>query len=411
MFGTGGFGTGTTTGGFGTPSAGRGTGGFGTGTTGGFGTGTTGAFGTPTAGRGTTGGFGTATGAFGTPTAGRGTTGGFGTGTTGGFGTTGAFGTPAAGRGTGGFGTGATGGFGAGTTIGGFGTGATGGFGTPSGRGTGGFGTGTTGGFGRGSVGTTGFGAASVGVGGSMNVPQYGLNPNDAVHRIGRHLLNSFKHIFYNRFDPNNPRGKPADMPDDQWEFAMKRNPDPNNLIPYLASGFKELKSRYLKQQDMKSKQEALLEEIKMFIADMEQRRIKDTIAKNESFQVNQMAISHKLLAIMIKVEVLHSRGSSDTKEFYDWYGELKQLDKELRNLWIKFRSQLPQIILFIKLQEEKPPDQYKVKGDLEDLQKYIEDMNVGLTFLTKQLKEDLECLECIRKKLDEPIKRWMELK
>jgi len=250
-------------------------------------------------------------------------------------------------------------------------------------------------------------------MGGSTQAPTAGLGgyaqvqlrtPEEALGTIcGAYDPNSrlcrFRHMFYNVVNPTDVDrfAKPENTNDVLWIQAMKDNPDPSRLVPVQATGFGDLKSRIAAQEEMTGQQQQALDEIGKYISKLQQQHELTTTVKIEEFRRKHMELAHRVLQLMVKIEVLQARGYSILTDEETYRAKLENLQQEL-NKPTQFKSQVRELTSLVRMQEDTAVETYEPLDEqsMRGIYKFLSSQQEALARLSQVLKEDAHDLEII---------------
>ncbi|KAK7042629.1 adrenoleukodystrophy protein, partial [Favolaschia claudopus] len=141
-----------------------------------------------------------------------------------------------------------------------------------------------------------------------------------------------FQYIFYNRVDPNqvNLYGRPPNATNDAlWAKAVRENPDPTCLVPTIATGFDDLRSRVDAQSSQASAHQERLKDLKTRISTLSSTQQQNS-ARLARLAATQTQLTHRLLALAAHLHLLVPavRGSGirvEEEELRGWLEEVRE--------------------------------------------------------------------------------------
>jgi len=203
-----------------------------------------------------------------------------------------------------------------------------------------------------------------------------------------------WRFVFYNKVDPKQigQYTRPAKMSEDLWRQAIELNPDPTCMVPVLAEDFTGLHDRMKHQNEQKKKHEKSLQEIKEYAEKMEQNHIVSTMVKIEKFKMEQMELTSRIVHLMIRLEVLRTRGQSLTREEELFRTKLENIQKEL-NQPNQYKSTVNELSSKVQMSQESGRIAYPTLDDedIKKLQEILIPQGRGLRALVEVLKKDTE--------------------
>ncbi|PWN24083.1 hypothetical protein BCV69DRAFT_19733 [Microstroma glucosiphilum] len=136
--------------------------------------------------------------------------------------------------------------------------------------------------------------------------------------------------------NPNFGRRQDAVGPvhDALWERASRENPDRTRLVPVLAIGFPDLKTRLTAQEGEATRQSSHLKTINERISALEQKHSLSDSVRTSAAMKRQAALHHRIVSIARKSHVLipSLRGTSVTKEEEALRSKLEACEAELES-------------------------------------------------------------------------------
>ncbi|KZT59956.1 hypothetical protein CALCODRAFT_481044 [Calocera cornea HHB12733] len=117
-----------------------------------------------------------------------------------------------------------------------------------------------------------------------------------------------FRHVFYNvrtAQEMGVEPAKPYNVTDEEWQEAMRMNPDPQNLYPVVVSGYHALRQRLSEQAQLANAQTVKL---KQLIEKIEERKKLYSLQSSVRIQQSQLIetyLHHRILAISARLHLL----------------------------------------------------------------------------------------------------------
>lgn len=201
-----------------------------------------------------------------------------------------------------------------------------------------------------------------------------------------------WRFAFYNKVDDVSKYRKPDKMSNEMWLQALERNPDPTCYVPVLAEDFTGLHQRMKLQEDVKKEQQKNLQQYKEYAENLQQHHAVSTMVKIENFKRRQTELTSRVVHLMVRLELLRSRGQSLTREEEQFRMQLENIQREL-NQPNQYKACLNEIISSVRMQEDYPPQAYPSIQD-EDLKRFQEILipqGEGLQAILDILKKDTE--------------------
>ncbi|KAJ5079834.1 nucleoporin p54 [Anaeramoeba ignava] len=221
-----------------------------------------------------------------------------------------------------------------------------------------------------------------------------------------------FKYILYNVRDQSKEveYQKPDNMDETLWNYSLQNNPDPERLVPIQISGFQDLKTRTEQQKSSIDLQKKELENLSELINELKTNNEFNLKQKYQLCQERQVKLSHKLLRVLSKLEVLKRGETPFSEEEENFRNKLQLIEKEL-NKPDKFRGKLNQLIPRAKMIEENLANQPTAELLFKDLDLDTESKETifdilsqqqkGLEFSIKILRKDLRDIQIMSQVLN----------
>jgi nuclear pore complex protein Nup54 len=192
----------------------------------------------------------------------------------------------------------------------------------------------------------------------------------------------------------NNP---PKGIDERLWAQAKLENPDPNRFIPVPLVGFAALNERF-KLQEKETQQHKM--RLKLITDDVSalERHVTETKSKLDECKRKHIALSNRVLKIMISQEVIRKRGYPIQAEEDQLRAKLENIQSEL-NAPTKFQGCLNE--LMSQLRQMQSQHQFGVSVSLEsstmnDLKTFLKQEQDGISHLIDILKNDLAQLDSL---------------
>jgi len=193
----------------------------------------------------------------------------------------------------------------------------------------------------------------------------------------------------------NNP---PKGIDERLWAQAKLENPDPNRFIPVPLVGFAALNERF-KLQEKETQQHKM--RLKLITDDVSalERHVTETKSKLDECKRKHIALSNRVLKIMISQEVIRKRGYPIQAEEDQLRAKLETIQSEL-NAPTKFQGCLNE--LMSQLRQMQSQHQFGVSVSLEsstmdDLKNFLKQEQDGISHLIDILKHDLAQFDSFR--------------
>lgn len=173
------------------------------------------------------------------------------------------------------------------------------------------------------------------------------LNPENPASAL--------KYVFYNRVDPAQVRyyRRPDKFDPGLWIQAQQLNPDPEHMVPHMASGYADLKARMDAQDAETSAQANALADAETFLrAKMEEHSLK-TALKLDQLKRDSLLLSHRLLTVSAHIEILRARGLAIQPDEDAWRQQLHNILMELSKP-NEYRGRLNELASRIRMQQQQ---------------------------------------------------------
>ncbi|BEJ15591.1 hypothetical protein CspHIS471_0501960 [Cutaneotrichosporon sp. HIS471] len=141
-----------------------------------------------------------------------------------------------------------------------------------------------------------------------------------------------FKYFFYNVVDPGTSQayGRPISATDDsKWLRAMRDNPDPQNMVPVLATGWKDVKKRVEMQEQAASVHQQRIKELNQALANLSRQTSLSSSVRLQALQAQLAQLTQRLLALAAKSP---SFAPVQSSAFRPEEGEMKHTLEEVKD-------------------------------------------------------------------------------
>ncbi|ORX33944.1 nucleoporin complex subunit 54-domain-containing protein [Kockovaella imperatae] len=111
-----------------------------------------------------------------------------------------------------------------------------------------------------------------------------------------------FKYFFYNKVDPGTTGqyGRPPGANDDaKWAKAMRDNPDPQSMVPVLATGWADVKKRVDMQEKIASVHQEKIKEISIALSQLSRQTSLSTSIRLAALQTQLTTLMHRLIHLV----------------------------------------------------------------------------------------------------------------
>ncbi|EFC37759.1 predicted protein [Naegleria gruberi] len=220
-----------------------------------------------------------------------------------------------------------------------------------------------------------------------------------------------FIHFFYNVVDDGKQqatlealtRKYARSINPELWRQAMEKNPDPSRLVPIPATSFKDVKDRVEKQQKRIELMNDFLKVLDSKISECKTKHEADTMSRIGGIKQRHTDLSHRILKIQSKLEVLTQSGIGIRNEDISLRNKLNTLQRELHKP-NQFRGRLielsPQVNYYLQqsnllLNNNTLDDETK-----ENVKNFLEQQTNGLNELLSILKKDIKDINYIKQQV-----------
>ncbi|KAJ3080147.1 hypothetical protein HK102_003266 [Quaeritorhiza haematococci] len=215
------------------------------------------------------------------------------------------------------------------------------------------------------------------------------------------------QHYFYNIVHPSEVHlyTRPPDQDEALWNQAMMDNPDPSCMVPVLAVGFDDIKKRMEEQDKQNAVHKFKLEEARIQLEKIQRKHHLDTTVKLDEYKRRHAELSHRVLQLIKKVEVLRNKGYSIRADEETLKVRLEAMALQLKKP-SQFRGRINE--LWAQLQQLKESRrlanaamagvEYEVADEesLRMIYQAMADMQAGLSHLTDIVKTDQKDTEIL---------------
>ncbi|XP_072570737.1 nucleoporin p54 isoform X3 [Paramormyrops kingsleyae] len=191
------------------------------------------------------------------------------------------------------------------------------------------------------------------------------------------------------------------------WEQAKVDNPDPDRLIPVPMVGFKELLRRLKIQDQMTKQHQTRVDIISNDISELQKNQA-TTVAKIAQYKRKLMALSHRVLQVLIKQEIQRKSGYAIQVDEEHLRVQLDTIQSEL-NAPTQFKGRLNELMSQIRMQNHfgavRSEERYSVDADLlREIKQHLKQEQEGLTHLISVIKDDMEDIKLIEHGLQDGV-------
>uniref|UniRef100_S4RN35 54 kDa nucleoporin n=1 Tax=Petromyzon marinus TaxID=7757 RepID=S4RN35_PETMA len=202
-------------------------------------------------------------------------------------------------------------------------------------------------------------------------------------------------------------RTPPAGIDPIIWEQAKIDNPDREKLIPVPMVGFKELHQRLKSQEEMTKLHQSRLEIIGEDILELKKLQT-STLAKSQQYKRKQLELSHRLLQVVTKQEVMRKSGCAIQSDEEQLRVTLESLQGDL-NAPTQFcmQGRLNELMSQVRMQSHcgvaRSDDKYSVEpGLLMEIKQHLRQQQEGLSHLISIIRDDMDDLKTIERGLSD---------
>lgn len=209
--------------------------------------------------------------------------------------------------------------------------------------------------------------------------------------------------MFYNKVHPS-LRSKykvPDNVNKRLYQIAERDNPDPTTLIPVQAVGFADLRKRVNEQQKAHGEFQRKLEEERERLNKMRQEHELVTKVTIPELRRRHSELSHRLLRVMNRIELLRSRDLPLLNEEIDYRRQLETIKRKLAKP-AQFQARVAELASLVRMQEEGRTALEAALPhtlDPENAQKIYEVLETQrkcLAHMTQVLRKDLRDMQAI---------------
>ncbi|XP_061419770.1 LOW QUALITY PROTEIN: nucleoporin p54 [Lethenteron reissneri] len=200
-------------------------------------------------------------------------------------------------------------------------------------------------------------------------------------------------------------RTPPAGIDPIIWEQAKIDNPDREKLIPVPMVGFKELHQRLKSQEEMTKLHQSRLEIIGEDILELKKLQT-STLAKSQQYKRKQLELSHRLLQVVTKQEVMRKSGCAIQSDEEQLRVTLESLQGDL-NAPTQYKGRLNELMSQVRMQSHcgvaRSDDKYSVEpGLLMEIKQHLRQQQEGLSHLISIIRDDMDDLKTIERGLSD---------
>ncbi|KAI9494809.1 nucleoporin complex subunit 54-domain-containing protein [Zychaea mexicana] len=225
--------------------------------------------------------------------------------------------------------------------------------------------------------------------------------------------LCQFRHYFYNVVPPNERHlyVRPPDQDEQLWNEAVRKNPDPNTLVPVLAVGYGDVLKRMDIQDQASEMHRNKLAEIGQRLSTIQQKHALGTLVKIDELRRRNIDLTQRLIKLLRFVQVLRYKGFPLEDEEEKLMQNLKllaeqpanpeQLNAKLRDTWASLQH--------IKRKRMAAPEdswQATSSEDVATIAQLLAQEQEGMRHVSNTLSKDVEEAQNIEESLRNHIKR-----
>ncbi|KAI8066983.1 nucleoporin complex subunit 54-domain-containing protein [Gilbertella persicaria] len=220
-----------------------------------------------------------------------------------------------------------------------------------------------------------------------------------------------FRHYFYNVVpaDQVHLYQKPADHDQAAWDAAQAANPDPKTMVPALAVGFEDVDKRMQEQQKMSEAHTAKLAEVQTLLKEVQRKDQLVTAVKLEESKRRHMQTRQRVITLLKYAQVLRNKGLSITPEEEKMRAQLEGMQDQLERSE-QFHGKLSQLWAQLQLIKESGRKYGKIDGvdewdavseeDMSGITKILEEQNNGVQHIVQVLETDEKEVDQLHKAL-----------
>ena len=200
----------------------------------------------------------------------------------------------------------------------------------------------------------------------------------------------------------NNP---PKGIDERLWAQAKHENPDPNRFIPVPLVGFSALNERFKLQERETEQHKMRLKLISNEVSALE-RHVLETKSKLEECRRKHIALSNRVLHIMINQEVVRKKGFPIQAEEDQLRARLEAIQTEL-SAPTKFQGCLNELMSQLRQMQSQHQIGVSVSLDsslMNDLKGFLRQEQDGIQHLIAILKHDMKELDTIKSNKTSPL-------
>ncbi|RWS01547.1 nuclear pore complex protein Nup54-like protein, partial [Dinothrombium tinctorium] len=181
------------------------------------------------------------------------------------------------------------------------------------------------------------------------------------------------------------------------WNQAKLENPDPNKFIPVPLIGFSALNERFKLQEQETQQQKLRLKIISDDINNLE-REVTVVKAKIAECKRRNVALSNRVLKVMIWQEVMRKRGFPIQAEEDQLRAKLENLQSEI-NAPTKFKGCLNELMCRLRQlqsQQQQNPTFTIEESVLQQIKNHLQHEQEGIKHLLDLLKQDMNDIKSL---------------
>lgn len=189
------------------------------------------------------------------------------------------------------------------------------------------------------------------------------------------------------------------------WQQAILDNPDPERLIPVPMIGFKELHTRLKCQEQQTKLHQQRLDLIAQDLSEFQNKQ-SNMLAKQEEFKRKHLELSHRVLQVIVKQEILRKQGFAIQVDEEQLRVQLEALQTEL-NHPTQFKGRLNELMSQIRMQNHLTSSRSDVNYQMEpsvqtEIKTLLKQQQEGLQHLIDIIKDDTQDMNLIDQGLAE---------
>ncbi|KAI0767643.1 nucleoporin complex subunit 54-domain-containing protein [Fomes fomentarius] len=222
-----------------------------------------------------------------------------------------------------------------------------------------------------------------------------------------------FQHYFYNLVDPTQAHlyGRPSNASNEQqWQKAVRENPDPSCFVPVVATGFDDLQKRVEAQTQQAAAHQDRIKDLQSRIAALTQRHQLSNASRLQRAAALQTQLTHRVLKLVQHLHLLIPalRSSALRPEEEALRTALEEIDEEVRRPGGtgRIRGKLNELWALVGAVTAARERDCKSGGvewavvdeaGLAQIAQVLAEEQAGLAHLTKLLQKDMKDLAVIQ--------------